>query len=94
MKRRFEIKRTPEIEALRAKYEDYAKDYIPGEEEVCIYRAFDYLTEWERVVLYALTEYKTAQKFADFFGVSMWTAKETIREIRDRVKMVLKKCNK
>ena len=93
MKKRFDILRTPEIVALCNKYEDYQKDYIPGEEEESIYKVFDKLTEWERVVLYALTEYKSAMKFAKFFGVTEWQAKETIREIRGRMKDLLKAKN-
>lgn len=91
MKRRFEIKRTPEIVALCAKYEDYAKDYIPGAEEESILRVLPYLSEWERVVLYALTEYKSYRKFARFFGIGDFVARETIGEIRVRMKELLKR---
>lgn len=90
MKRRFEIKRTPEIVALCAKYEDYAKDYIPGAEEG-ILRVLPYLSEWERVVLYALTEHKSYRKFAKFFGIGDFVARETISDIRARMKDLLKR---
>ena len=91
MKRRFEIKRTSEIVALCAKYEDYAKDYIPGAEEEGILRVLPYLSEWERVVLYGLTECKSYRKFAKFFGIGDFVARETISDIRARMKDLLKR---
>lgn len=91
MKKRFEIKRTPEIMALCAKYEDYAQDYIPGAEEESIFRVLPYLSEWEKVVLYALTECKSYRKFAKFFGIGDFVARETITDIRARMKELLKR---
>lgn len=91
MKKRFDIKRTPEIVALCAKYEGYTQDYIPGAEEESIFRVMPFLSEWEKVVLYALTEYKSYRKFAKFFGIGDSVARATISDIRARMKDLLKR---
>lgn len=91
MEKRFEIKRTDEINKLIQKYETYQQDFIPSEQEQQVFAVLPYLSEWEKVVLYALTEYKTVRAFAKFFGVTQYAAHTTINDIKDRMKYLLKK---
>ena len=60
-------------------------------EEEGILRVLPYLSEWERVVLYGLTECKSYRKFAKFFGIGDFVARETISDIRARMKDLLKR---
>lgn len=88
---RFEIQRTPEISALMKKYDGYGENYILGEQEQQTFAVLPSLSEWERVVLFAYSENKSVRKFAKFFGISEWTARKSIEEVRARVKRLYKK---
>ena len=94
IQQRFEIRKSPEISALVAKYNDYAENYVVGEEEAQMLTVLPSLSEWERVVLFALSEHKTVRKFAKFFDISEWTARHTITDIKDKVKDLYKKKSK
>lgn len=89
--KRFEITRTPEIEALIDKYTQYEESYVLGETEAQIMAVMPYLSEWERVVLFVYTECKSVRKFENFFGISHWMAQRTIEDIKDKVKDLVKK---
>ena len=91
MEKRFDIKRTDEINKLIQKYETYQQDFIPSEQEQMVFSVLPYLSEWEKVVLYALTEYKTVRAFAKFFSITEYAAYNTITEIKDKMKYLIKK---
>lgn len=91
MEKRFDIKRTEEVTKLIDKYETYQKDFIPSEQEQMVFAVLPYLSEWEKVVLYALTEFKSVRAFARFFGVTQYTAYTTITDIKDKMKELLKR---
>lgn len=88
---RFDIQRTDEITALMEKYKNYGNDYILGEQEAQIFAVMPSLSEWERVVLFAYSEKKSIRKFAKFFGISEWTARKSIDEVKARVRHLHKK---
>lgn len=88
---RFEIQRTPEISALMQKYDHYGENYIMGAQEQEAFAVLPSLSEWERVVLFAYSENKSIRKFAKYFGISEWTARKSIDEVRARVKHLYKK---
>lgn len=80
--------------ALVDKYSDYGDNYILDEQEAVIMAVIPSLSEWERVVLFAYSEYKSVRKFAKYFGITEWTARIAINGIKSRVKELYKKiCN-
>lgn len=91
MEKRFEIQRNEEVLKLINKYESYQENFIPSEREQELFEVLPYLSEWEKVVLYGLTEYKSVRAFARFFKVTEYAAYNTIQEIKDEVKQLLKK---
>ena len=91
IEKRFEIRRTPEIVALCRKYESYKEDYILSDDVAVVFDVLPKLSEWEKVVLYAMTEYKTVRKFASFFGISTFKAHTTITDIKDKMKHLIRK---
>ena len=91
MEKRFEIRRTEEVTKLIEKYETYQRDFVPSEREEEIFSVLPRLSEWEKVVLYALTEYRSVRKFAKFFGINNYEAHTTIKEIKDKMKYLIRK---
>lgn len=91
MEKRFDIRRTEEVTKLIDKYETYQRDFLPSEQEEAVFSVLPYLSEWETVVLYALTEYKSVRAFAKFFGITNYAAYTTINDIKDKMKYLIKK---
>ena len=70
MQKIFEIKRTEAVNDLIKKYERYQKDYVVSDEESTMIANLQHLSEWEKVVCYALTEFRSIRKVAEFFGIT------------------------
>jgi hypothetical protein len=63
---------------------------VVGEEEATLLSLIPKITEWEKVILYGLIEYRTKRNFAKAFGITEYRAKETIRDIRYEMKKLYK----
>lgn len=90
MKKIFEIKRTEAVNDLIKKYEHYHKDYMISDEESEMIANVQFLSEWEKVICYALAEFRSIRKVAEFFGITHYQSRTAIGIIKAKLAMLQK----
>lgn len=84
----FEIPRTQAVTDLIRKYERYQKDYVVSDNEAAMIANLKHLSEWEKVVCYALTEYRSIRKVAEFFGITTYKSRTAIGIVKTKLAML------
>lgn len=90
MKKIFEIKRTEAVNNLIKKYEHYQEDYIISDEESEMIAHVQYLSEWEKVFCYALVEFRSIRKVAEFFGITHYQSRTAIGIVKAKLAILQK----
>ena len=88
--KRFEIARTPEIQALIAKYENLGQDFVVSDEDLMVQRIASQMDEYSRVLWYAYTENHSILKLAKFFGTTSYKARAAIDELKAQVTKIMR----
>ena len=91
MQKIFEIKRTEAVNDLIKKYERYQKDYVVSDEESTMIANLQHLSEWDKVVCYALTEFRSIRKVAEFFGITHYKSRTAIGIVKTKLAMLQKR---
>jgi len=89
----FVIEKTPEVLALVKRYSGCTKPYSTTRDEDHAFAIVDKLSEYERVLYFAVCEYGSCRRVAAFFGTNMNYASRSMKEIKTYVQQLAKTQN-
>ena len=81
----FEIPQNEYVEKLRADYAHCTEECAMNGQECLAFRIFNRLTDDERVLCMALSEYKSSRKVAKALGTNNNYASKAIKELKQRI---------
>jgi len=86
--KRFVIEKTPEVIALVKRYSGCAKPYATTRDEDKAFAIVDKLSEYERILYFAVCEYGSCRRVAAFFGTNMNYASKSMKEVKTYVQQL------
>lgn len=91
--KRFSIEKNEEVLELIDKYSFCKERYALTDEEEQAFHIVSKLSEYERVLWYAISEYKSSRRIAKLFNTNNNYTSKSISELKNKVRELMSKDN-
>lgn len=81
----FEIPQNKYVEKMKADYAHCTEECAMNSEECLVFRIFNRLSEEERILCMAMSEYKSSRKVAKVLGTNNNYASKALKELKAKI---------